>query len=555
MGKRMLGLCPFHSDKKPSLDVNSEIGWYRCWACGEKGDIFTWVMKTQNVDFKDALTILAQRAGVTLSGKRSAETSATARSERQRRKAIMEAALDFFRAELEKSSTAKAYCANRGIDDATIATWELGYAPAVGEALVAHLKRQGHSLAEAKTLFLVDGDPGRGYSDKFSGRLIFPIRNERGDAVAFGGRLLGDGVPKYINSSDTPLYRKSHVLYGLWQAREKLKSTRHAYLAEGYLDVIACHRAGVSGALASLGTSLAEEQAKLLKHWCDAVTILYDGDAAGLKAADRAADILAAEGLIVNVAVLPAGDDPDSVLKRDGPAGVERSAAATVSPLEFRVMQLEKRSSPDDPAFWSELYDLLAAAPTELEVMRQVERLAPLYPDLRDVVAARKALRDEVMRRRRPARRQAQGGGSNRPDARPQIKIDSAELTLLYAYIFGEEREPYRALIADELLFSTGAAVRIASALTVAFPDAAPEGVPAAWLERLGPEMIETISELNFDRLGAVNDQFVIDAVERLKRNKQDRLDRADESLGDRMRKAQERLTRLKPDPRSDEPE
>src|SRR5579862_667044 len=121
----MLGLCPFHADKKPSLDVNSEMGWYRCWACGEKGDIFNWVMKTQNVDFKDALTILAQRAGVTLSGRRGAETSASARSERQARKALMDAALTFFQAELERSATAKAYCGDRGIDAATIGVWEL----------------------------------------------------------------------------------------------------------------------------------------------------------------------------------------------------------------------------------------------------------------------------------------------------------------------------------------------------------------------------------------------------------------------------------------------
>ena len=551
----MLGLCPFHADKKPSLDVNSEMGSYRCWACGEKGDIFNWVMKTQNVDFKDALTILAQRAGVTLSGRRSAETSATARSERQARKALMDAALAFFQAELEKAANAKAYCANRGIDAATIAVWELGYAPAVGEALVAYLKRQGLPLAEAKTLFLVDGDDSRGYSDKFLGRLIFPIRNERGDVVAFGGRVLGDGVPKYINSSDTPLYRKSHVLYGLWQARDNLRKTRHAVLAEGYLDVIACHRAGVTGALASLGTSLAEEQAKLLKHWCDAVTILYDGDAAGLKAADRAADILAVEGLIVTIATLPPGDDPDTVLQREGSAGVERGVAGTQSPLDFRVAQLERRVATTDPAFWVELFDLLAAAPTELELMRQVERLAPAYPELRDVVAARKALRAEIMRRRRPAARRqgAQPTPTGKAGGPTRITVDSAELTLLYAYILGEDRLPYHALIADSQLFVTGAATRIAAALADAFPEGPPEGLPAVWLNRVEPDAAAAISELDFDRLGSLNEQFVRDTIDRLQRNKEDRLARVGEDEGDRLRKAQERLKKLKPDPRSNE--
>ncbi|HLK14722.1 MAG TPA: toprim domain-containing protein, partial [Fimbriimonadaceae bacterium] len=485
------------------------------------------------------------------------ETSAAARSERQVRKALMDAALAFFRGEVEKSSTAKAYCAGRGIDAATIGTWELGYAPDVGEALVAYLKREGHPLSEAKTLFLVDGDTDRGYSDKFVGRLIFPIRNERGDVVAFGGRLLGDGVPKYINSSDTPLYRKSHVLYGLWQARETLRKSRRAILAEGYLDVIACHRAGVTGALASLGTSLAEDQAKLLKHWCDAVTILYDGDAAGLKAADRAADILAAEGLIVDVATLPAGDDPDTLLQRDGPAGVERAAAATQSPLDFRVAQLERRLETTDPAFWVELYDLLANAPTELELMRQVERLAPLYPELRDVVAARKALRTEVMRRRRPAKAQAakgQAGVAGSP-RRAGLAIDSAELALLCAYLFGERRAEYHALIGDAQLFVTGAAARIAAAISDAFPEGPPDGPPAHWLDRLDPEIVSQISELDSDRLGALNEKFVGDAVARLQRQKADRLSRA-EAVGDddplsKSEKAKERLERLKPDERN----
>ncbi len=376
-GRGFVGLCPFHADKHASLNVTPSMGRYKCFACNESGDIFTWVMKTQNVDFKEALTILAQKAGVTLSGRASATTSAEARSERQTRHAIMEAALTFFRAELGRAETAKSYCANRGLDEATISKWELGYAPAVGEALVAYLKKGGFALPEAKNLFLVDGDPSYGYKDKFVGRLIFPIRNERGDLVAFGGRLLGDGVPKYINSSDTPLYRKSHVLYGLWQARDKIRTARHAILAEGYLDVIACHSAGLTQTLASLGTSLAEEQAKLLKHWADTATILYDGDGAGLKAADRAAEILGSAGIAVKIATLPPGDDPDTVLRREGPAGVEKAAGVTQTPLEFRVAQLEGRLATTDPAFWAELYELLAAAPTELELMRQVERLAP----------------------------------------------------------------------------------------------------------------------------------------------------------------------------------
>ena len=178
----------------------------------------------------------------------------------------------------------------------------------------------------------------------------------------------------------TALPQESRSLRALARQEDKLRKTRHAILAEGYLDVIACHRAGVTGALASLGTSLAEEQAKLLKHWFEAVTILYDGDTAGLKAADRAADILAAEGLIVDIATLPAGDDPDTVRQRDGSAGVERAAVTTRSPLDFRFDNLEHRLKTTDPAFWVEPFSnsLLLHRPNLSSCGRSNDWLPPI---------------------------------------------------------------------------------------------------------------------------------------------------------------------------------
>ena len=181
--------------------------------------------------------------------------------------------------------------------------------------------------------------------------------------------------------------------------------------------------------------------------------------------------------------------------------------------------------------------------------MRQVERLAPAYPELRDVVAARKALRAEIMRRRRPAKRQA-GPTTTSMSAPVRIQVDSAELTLLYAYIFGEDRLTYHALISDAQLFVTGAATRIAGALADAFPDAPPDGPPAVWLNHVDPDTVTAIAELNFDRLGTLNEKFVLDSIDKLQRHKADRLSRVDEGEGDRMRKAQERLRKLKPDER-----
>ncbi len=312
-GKNYTGLCPFHDDKSPSFYVNPALGRYTCFSCGEKGDVFTWTMKTQGLEFREALQLLADQAGVKLT---SYSGPTQDKSEREGWLATMQSALIFYRNELGKSSTAKTYCDNRDIPQSVIDEWELGYAPSVREGLVSQLKRDGHQLVEAERLFLVQGDQQNGYTDKFFGRLMFPIRDDRGDLVGFGGRVLGDGTPKYINSSDTPLYRKSRVLYGFHKARDRMMKERHAVLVEGYLDVIACHRAGVKEAVASLGTSLAEDHAKLLKRFCDKVTILYDADKAGEKAAMRAVEILGEVGLQCRIALMPQGEDPDTLLRQ-----------------------------------------------------------------------------------------------------------------------------------------------------------------------------------------------------------------------------------------------
>lgn len=548
-GRNFLGLCPFHPDRKPSLTVTPLTGRYKCFACGEGGDIFNWVMKTQNVDFPEALRRLAERAGVTLSRRNAAE-SAVARSETETQRKMMEAALAFFRSELSKSTTAKEYCERRSLDAATLKTWEIGYAPDVGEALVALLKREGFSLATAKELFLVDGDSSRGYGDKFRGRIIFAIRDERGHVVAFGGRVLGDALPKYINSADTPLYRKSRVVFGLWQARDRMRLTRNAILTEGYLDTIACHQAGLSEAVASLGTSLTEEQAKLLKRWADVATILYDGDDAGLKAADRAATILGDAGLVVKIAMLPPGQDPDTLLRSNGPQALKEVVDAAVSPLDFRIAVLERTVKPSDPAFWNEAYALLATAPNELEMMRHVERLAPQYPGVSDVIAARKALRSEALRRKRAGKRNSLEPSLPTIASVAVRSVDSAELALLHAYLSLPDREELHAYMTDPSLFTTETGRQISAAVLDAFPASAPDGPPATWLANLG-DVADVIGELNLGRVGTVNKRYVEDSIERLKRKRLDREHRARETADGRLRQTQERLEKVKtPDPR-----
>lgn len=394
-GRNWTGLCPFHDDKNPSFVVSTEYGHYRCWSCGAKGDVFTWVMETQKLTFGEALKALAKEAGVELPKSRAKPEASDSWD------AAMSSALSFFRDQLKKTPLAANYVAGRGIPEAAAAKWELGYAPDVGEALAMHLQKAGFTLAECRKLFLVDQDAGGGYFDKFRGRLMFPIRDERSRLVAFGGRIIGDGQPKYINSGDTPLFSKSRVLYGLDRAKEAVSKAKVATVVEGYLDVIACHEAGVETAVATLGTSLTDQHAKLLKRWCDKVVLLYDGDEAGQKAADRGAEILEAEGLTVHIALMPPGDDPDTLLRREGPQAVQKAAAHGVTPLEFRLAATAKKFDPTGTEYWTEIVEVFAKERSEMEAQRHLHRIAAEYPGIKDKVAARQALGRTISKRKR----------------------------------------------------------------------------------------------------------------------------------------------------------
>lgn len=483
-GKNWKGLCPFHDDRNPSFYVSPDIGYYRCWSCGESGDAFTWVMKTQNLTFYEALQALAKQAGVTLKP-RSGDVSKT---ESDQRAAAMDASLRFFREQLQKSPSALAYCERRGLDDQVQKDWELGYAPDVGEALAVHLQRNKHPLPLCRALFLVDQDAGGGYYDRFRGRLMFPIRDERGQLVAFGGRLLGEGHPKYVNSGDTPIYRKSRVLYGLNHAKQKLLETRRAVLVEGYLDVIACHRAGVTEAVASLGTAFAEDHAKLMKRWCDKATILYDGDEAGQKAAERASEILKVAGIEPSVAVVSAGDDPDTLLKREGPDAVQKAATNTISPLAFTLQRLEARVEPSTAAFWDEATAAMAACDTPAEVDKHVTELAARHMKGQTEAGARITIYAWIKNHRRQQRKSAPLRIAQEGHKPFMSSMTPAEAVLFMAFL----EEGYRAAawtaIHEDGLIWTETAIALAAGLRASFPDRPPVGPPKDWIGQIESE-------------------------------------------------------------------
>jgi len=516
-GKNYQGLCPFHEDKRPSFSVNPLLGRYRCWSCGEHGDIFTWVMKTQGLDFPEALDMLAKQAGVEL-----AKTPGVKRdkTEKALQLEIMEEALNFFRDQLTKSSTGQEYLASRSIDAAAVKEWELGYAPNVGEALAIHLQKKGYPLAVCRTLFLVEEDSSGGYFDKFRGRLMFPIRDERGELVAFGGRILGDGHPKYINSSDTPLYRKGRVLYGMNIAVTAIAKSkpRRAVLCEGYLDVIACHRAGVKGGVASLGTALSEDHAKMLGRWCDEVVILYDADGPGQKAAERAIEILKPTKLQIRVALMPSGDDPDTLLRKQGPAAVEAAVENATQPTEFKIDQLIAAHPEKNQTFWNLVVETLVEAPSIMEIERHVERLVSRFAGVEDQLYIRESVRRQVIQRRK-AQRRPTGATIAPANVFAVAELQPAEATLIAALAtMGLRRIAHEALVLPEL-FISAAGRAFSVAFQEAFGENPPTGEPSVWMSHLPEDMQDLVAQCESDgRFSNLSDRFVKDAIDKLVR-------------------------------------
>jgi DNA primase len=482
-GRTWKGLCPFHDDKNPSMQVNPEMGWFHCFACGAKGDVFDWVMRTEHVEFPEALRILAAEAGVELKRHKGP------RGPFEAWEAAMSASLAFFRQELERCREAQEYLERRGLDRETVDSWEIGYAPDINGALATHLQKQRFSLAECEKLFLVRRDPAGGYYDQFRGRLMFPIRDERGKLVAFGGRLLGEGQPKYINSSDTPLYSKGRVLYGMHRAREALAGGADAILVEGYLDVIACHGAGVKTALASLGTALADDHARLLKRWCGRVVVLYDQDAAGIKAADRACEVLESAGVLARVAVLPEGDDPDSALKKHGASVVQRAVEESMGALAFRLRTLEGRLDLSDEAFWREASELLAAAKDRLALESEVDRLVGRYPFTRDRAAARAAIQGLVREAKRKRAKPDKAVVAT-PAAAQRFAVPTLEATVVRGLTRPDLAHSAWEACGDASLFASAQGKALAVAVRQAFPAGPPALGRLDWIPGLEDETL-----------------------------------------------------------------
>lgn len=341
-GPRYRGLCPFHAEKTPSFTVSQERQAWYCFGCEQGGDVFTFVERIERIEFREALELLAERAGVELQH-RGRDAARGTKQRRQRTLDLNTRAQAFYAHILwstEAGAAGRALLDERGVGEELARRFGVGFAPAGGsngDALVRYLtSRAGAKVDEITDSGLAHPTRGGHARDRFRHRLIFPIRDERGSIIAFGARSLGDASPKYLNSPETPAYRKSAALFGIDLAKESIVASHVAVVVEGYFDVIAAQRAGVTNVVASSGTSLTREQVRFLARHAEAITLCFDFDGAGRAAASRAVDVIAAEGIQGRICLAPGGvKDPDELVRTNPGAFVE---AVTSAPPEWQVL-------------------------------------------------------------------------------------------------------------------------------------------------------------------------------------------------------------------------
>jgi len=411
-GQNFSGLCPFHQEKTPSFSVHPVKQMYYCFGCHEGGDVFKFIMQIERCEFPDAVRTVAEKCGIAIprAGARSPEE----RRQNQQRTSLVDMHRDaaaFFARQLHQSPEGKvafAYLEDRGLDREAMTRFGLGYSPGTGDALLRALKQKyPEKMLEASGLFSRD-QGGRMY-DRFRRRIMFPIANDSGKIIAFGGRSMGDDMPKYLNSPETPIYSKSNVLYHLDRAKEGIRHSDFAILVEGYMDAIAVARAGISHVVASCGTSLAEPQIKLLGRFTRRVVVNYDADNAGQIAAERSLALLLEKEFDVRVLTLPGGADPDQYLKEKGAEAYRQVLSVAPTYLDYliaRALQMNRSTASGKLAAINFLMPYVQRVPSALLRSEWASRISA---ELRvDEPVLREALRRAAAERRGEVRPKAE---------------------------------------------------------------------------------------------------------------------------------------------------
>ena len=448
-GQNFVGLCPFHSEKTPSFAVHPVKQIYHCFGCGAGGDVFKFVMEMEKVSFPEALKLVADKVGVKLP-ERAPRTpeEATATRLRSGLVALHEQAARFFQEQLADSREGKLtrdYLHDRGLTDELIKTFGIGYSPGAGDALLRRLQQGGAKKELLEASGLVNKDERGTLYDRFRRRVMFPIANESGKIVAFGGRAMGDDQPKYLNSPETPVYSKSRVLYNLQRAKDSVRKQDYAVLVEGYLDCIGAHAAGVANAVAACGTSLTDLQVRLLGRMTHNVVVSFDPDTAGVAATERSLNLLLEQGFQVRVLALPAGYDPDLFVREKGGAAYKEKLKESLPYLDYLVERARKQFD------WKSQEGKLAALNFLLPYLSRVPnkiRRAEWATELADRLQIQEALLREELRRAAVERRPEMKLKPEQARALEASAVKPAERRLLQILI---ENESIRADLLTEL--------------------------------------------------------------------------------------------------------
>jgi DNA primase len=381
VGKNYVGHCPFHSERTPSFTVSHDKGIFKCFGCGAAGDVITFYMKIKGLDFKQAILDLAERCGI------SVDESLFAQKRKEKTLAELNYKVArFYHAQLlrsEEAEKARSYLKERGISEETIREFMLGYAPSNGRILSSLLRVDAKEIKQAEELGLIRRVEDGGYIDLFRDRVIIPIFNEAGECVGFAGRtLVSKSEPKYLNSPDSQIFKKSEILYGLFQTKKQIKQKGKAYIVEGYFDLLTLWQKGLDNAVATCGTALTERHVAKLKNLAEEITLLFDGDEAGRKATLRAISLFIAQGILPNCVVLPYGEDPDSFFRSKGK--VEGSpdailASFTFNALEFIQKEYQEKVLSKPKSAFEELVELFKPCRDPFLKKRLISFLATLF--------------------------------------------------------------------------------------------------------------------------------------------------------------------------------
>jgi DNA primase len=346
-GSNWMACCPFHQEKTPSFSVNPSKGFYKCFGCGKGGTAFNFLMEVEGLNFPEAVKRVAEISGVMLPEMEDDESYERGKKKREETKKISDEivelnkiALEFWEAELQKKNkkakAARDYLESRGISEEFQKAFHIGFSPDSWDSLLNLLREKSsvEKLIEQSGLVSVNEERDRVF-DRFRGRIMFPVLDINGNAIAFGARAMGDASPKYLNSPETPAYTKGQHLYGLFQSRDEIRKKKFAILVEGYLDLIALSQFGITNTTASLGTAFTPEQAKLLSRYTKKVVINYDGDSAGIKAARRAIEHLLPQDFEIKILILPNGQDPDDFIRENGTEAYNEARGKAFPYLQF----------------------------------------------------------------------------------------------------------------------------------------------------------------------------------------------------------------------------